>query len=253
MNKVFAWPMAVGNGKTKTSIDMKKLFTLLTLLLSVLGSAQTLTGKLVNPLKGMKQMDIEILPLGLDRSITIGKLKADGTLEFTFPPIESFLSDNEAQQMVVNELKYALYFNCLGQEESLYPEIMALQIKPITLWYKGRYSGVLFPVTSEAMIPWLEDEAYNNPEKGTFYELIYVAQATTLNMQCTTTNQFSGDVVKSTYDYQFELEAGLNFIAYHIKEIYETYPKVTSFKPSKVTVKNIKVGLDDIQWFAKYF
>lgn len=232
---------------------MKKLFTLLALLLCTLGSAQTLTGKLANPLKGMKGMDIAIWPLGLDRSITIGKLTADGTLEFTFPPKESFQSDNEAQQMVANDLKYALAFNCLGLEEATYPEIMAARIKPISLWYKGRYAGVLFPVTSEAMIPWLEDEAYNNPEKGTFYELIYVAQATTLNMQCTTTNQFSGDVVKSTYDYQFELEAGLNFIAYHIKEIYETDPKVTSFKPSKVTVKNIKEGLDGIQWFAKYF
>ena len=165
---------------------MKKLFTLLTLLLSVLGSAQTLTGKLVNPLKGMKGMDIAIWPLGLDRSITIGQLKTDGTLEFTFPPKESFLSDNEAQQMVANDLKYALYFNCLGQEEGLYPEIMA------------------------------------------------------------------GDVVEATYDYQLELEAGLNFIAYSIEEIYETNPKVTSFKPSRVTVKNIREGLDGIQWFAKY-
>ena len=197
-------------------------------------------------------MDIAIWPLGLDRSITIGKLKADGTLEFTFPPKESFQSNNEAQQVVADDLKYAFYFNCLGQGEAVYPEIMAAQIKPITLWYKGRYSGVLFPVTSEGMIAWLEDEAYNNPEKGTFYELIYVSQATTLNMQCATTNQFSRDVVKSTYDYQLELEAGLNFIAYTIEEIYETDPKVTSFKPSKVAVKNIKEGLDGIQWFAKY-
>ncbi len=232
---------------------MKKLFTFLLLLLSVSGSGQTLTGKLVNPLKGKKQMDIAIWPLGLDRSITIGKLKADGTLVFTFPPKESFQPDNEAQQMVVNDLKYALAFNCLGQEEAMYPETMAAPINPVTLWHKGRYAGVLFPVTNEALIPWLEDEAYNNPEKGTFYELIYLAQATTLNMQCTTTHQFSGDIVEATYDYQLELEAGLNFIAYTIEDIYETDPKVTSFKPSKVTVKNIQEGLDGIQWFAKYF
>ncbi|WP_418502421.1 hypothetical protein [Flagellimonas sp.] len=232
---------------------MKKLFTLLTLLLCTLGGAQTLTGKLVNPLKGMKGMDIAIWPLGLDRSIFIGQLKADGTLEFTFPPKDSFLSKNEEQQMVVSDVKYALAFNCLGQGEAMYPEIMAARINPISLWYKGRYAGVLFPVTSEDMIPWLEDEAYNNPEKGTFYELIYVDQATTLTMQCTTTYQFSGDVVEATYDYQLELEAGLNFIAYTIEEIFETDPKITSFKPSKVTVKNIREGLDGIQWFAKYF
>ncbi len=232
---------------------MKKLLTLLALLLCALGSAQTYTGKLVNPLKGMKGMDIAIWPLGLDKSISIGQLKADGTLEFTFPPKESFLSENGEQQMVANDLKYAFAFNCLGQEEATYPEIMAARIKPISLWYKGRYAGVLFPVTSEDMIPWLEDEAYNNPEKGTFYELIYVDQATTLTMQCTTTYQFSGDVVEATYDYQLELEAGLNFIAYTIEEIFETDPKITSFKPSKVTVKNIREGLDGIQWFAKYF
>lgn len=225
---------------------MKKLFTLLTLLLCTLGGAQTLTGKLVNPLKGMKGMDIAIWPLGLDRSIFIGQLKADGTLEFTFPPKDSFLSKNEEQQMVVSDVKYALAFNCLGQGEATYPEIMAARINPISLWFKGRYAGVLFPVTSEDMIPWLEDEAYNNPEKGTFYELIYVDQATTLTMQCTITYQFSGDVVEATYDYQLELEAGLNFIAYTIEEIFETDPKITSFKPSKVTVKNIREGLDGI-------
>ncbi|MBR9855484.1 MAG: hypothetical protein GYB37_13065 [Algicola sp.] len=232
---------------------MKKVLTLLVLLLCTLGSAQTLTGKLVNPLKGMNGMDIAIWPLGLDRSITIGQLKADGTLEFRFPSKDSFLPENGEQQMVVNDLKHAFAFNCLGREEATYPEIMAARIKPISLWYKGRYAGVLFPVTSEGMIPWMEDEAYNNPEKGTFYELIYLDQATTLNMKCTTTYQFSGDVVEATYNYQLELEAGLNFIAYTIEGIYETDPKVTSFKPSKVTVKNIQKGLDGIQWFAKYF
>ena len=232
---------------------MKQVLTLLLLLTCTLGNSQTLKGKLINPLKGMKQMDIAIWPLGLDKSISIGQLTADGTLEFEFPAKESFLSENEAQQMVANDLKHAFAFNCLGREEATYPEIMAARINPISLWYKGRYAGVLFPVTNEGMIPWMEDEAYNNPEKGTFYELIYLAQATTLNMQCTTTNQFSGDVVESTYDYQLELEAGLNFIAYTIEEIYETDPKVTSFKPSRVTVKNIQEGLDGIQWFAKYF
>src|SRR5690606_10771993 len=109
---------------------MKKLLTLLALLLCALGSAQTYTGKLVNPLKGMKGMVIAIWPLGLDKSISIGQLKADGTLEFTLPPKENFLSDNEAQQMIANELKYALAFNCLGQGEEMYPEIMAARINP---------------------------------------------------------------------------------------------------------------------------
>lgn len=232
---------------------MKQVFILLVLLICTLGNGQTLTGKLVNPLKGMNGMDIAVWPLGLDRSITIGQLKADGTLEFRFPSKDSFLPENGEQQMVANDLKHAFAFNCLGREEAAYPEIMAARIKPISLWYKGRYAGVLFPVTSEGMIPWMEDEAYNNPEKGTFYELIYLAQATSLNMKCTTTYQFSGDVVEATYNYQLELEAGLNFIAYTIEGIYGTDPKVTSFKPSKVTVKNIREGLDGIQWFAKYF
>ena len=53
-------------------------------------------------------------------------------------------------------------------------------------------------------------------------------------MQYATINQFSRDVVEVTYDYQLELEAGLNFIAYSIEEIYETAPRVISFEPSKV-------------------
>src|SRR5690606_24171882 len=100
---------------------MKKLLTLLALLLCALGSAQTYTGKLVNPSKGMKGMDIALWPLGLDESISIGQLKADGTLEFTFPPQESFLSELGQRHLVADDLQSAFAFNCLGQEEATYP------------------------------------------------------------------------------------------------------------------------------------
>lgn len=55
------------------------------LLLCVLGHTQTLTGKLENPLQNMPEMDIVLWPLGMDSAVTIGKLTANGTLEFNFP------------------------------------------------------------------------------------------------------------------------------------------------------------------------
>lgn len=220
---------------------------------TAVGHSQTLTGKLANPLKGMKQMDIVIWPLGLDRSITIGQLTADGSLEFTFPPKEDFLTGNGAQQMVVNDFEHALAFNCLGKDEMAYPDGMAARMGPISLWYKGRYAGVLFPVSGEALIPWLEDEAYNDPVKGTFYQLVYLARAATLDTQCTTSYRFSDSIVVANYDHQLQLEAGLNFVAYDIEEIHKMGQRPTSSKPNKVTIRNIKDGSDDIKWFAKYF
>src|SRR5690606_2364374 len=229
-----------------------QLLTFLGLLLCISGHTQSFTGKLENPLQNMPEMDIVLWPLGLDSAVTIGKLTTNGTLEFNFPEKEAFQSANAEKQMVVDDFKHALRFNCIGQDEPEYPNVMATNISPISLWYKERFVGVLFPVTDEALMHWLEDEAYNNPVKGKFYDVVYVAEATTFKTECATTLQFSEETVNASYHYQLELEAGLNFIAYTIEDIHKMNSKVTSNKPSKVVVKNIKAE-DGIKWIAKYF
>ncbi|RYH74843.1 hypothetical protein EVU94_07450 [Flavobacteriaceae bacterium 144Ye] len=229
-----------------------QLLTFLGLLLCISGHTQSFTGKLENPLQNMPEMDIVLWPLGLDSAVTIGKLTTNGTLEFNFPEKEAFQSANAEKQMVVDDFKHALRFNCIGQDEPEYPNVMATNISPISLWYKERFVGVLFPVTDEALMHWLEDEAYNNPVKGKFYDVVYVAEATTFKTECATTLQFSEETVNASYDYQLELEAGLNFIAYTIEDIHKMNSKVTSNKPSKVVVKNVKAE-DGIKWIAKYF
>ena len=229
-----------------------QLLTFLGLLLCISGHTQSFTGKLENPLQNMPEMDIVLWPLGLDSAVTIGKLTTNGTLEFNFPEKEAFQSANAEKQMVVDDFKHALRFNCIGQDEPEYPNVMATNISPISLWYKERFVGVLFPVTDEALMHWLEDEAYNNPVKGKFYDVVYVAEATTFKTECATTLQFSEETVNASYDYQLELEAGLNFIAYTVEDIHKMNSKVTSNKPSKVVVKNVKAE-DGIKWIAKYF
>lgn len=229
-----------------------QILTFLGLLLCVLGHTQTLTGKLENPLQNMPEMDIVLWPLGMDSAVTIGKLTANGTLEFNFPEKEAFQSADAEKQMVVDDFKHALRFNCIAQGEPEYPNAMATIISPISLWYKERYVGVLFPVTDEALMHWLEDEAYNNPVEGTFYDMVYVDEATTLKTDCSTTLQFSEETVNASYHYQLNLEVGLNFIAYTIEDIHKMNSKVTSNKPSKVVVKNVKAE-DGIKWIAKYF
>jgi hypothetical protein len=82
--------------------------------------------------------------------------------------------------------------------------------------------------------------------------MVYVDEATTFKTDCSTTLQFSEETVNASYHYQLELEAGLNFIAYTIEDIHKMNSKVTSNKPSKVVVKNVKAE-DGIKWIAKYF
>lgn len=231
---------------------MKSILILFATIVFTTGQTQTLTGKLENPLKNMPEMDIVLWPLGMDSAVTIGKLTAKGTLEFNFPQKEAFQSTEKEKQMVTDDFKFALRFNCIGKGEPMYPDVMASSISPISLWYKERYVGVLFPVTDEALMHWLEDEAYNNPVEGTFYDMVYVDEAITFQTECATTLQFSKETVNASYHYQLKLEAGLNFIAYTIEDIHKMNSKVTSNKPSKVVVKNVKAE-DGIKWIAKYF
>lgn len=141
----------------------------------------------------------------------------------------------------------------MGNSLIQYPDALTARLSPIGLWYKNRYVGVLFPVTDQALIPWLEDEAYNNPVKGTFYDIIYVSKPTSFLANCTTSLQFSSEKINANYEYDLELKLGLNFIAYTIESIYEFDPLITSYKPTKVKVTNVKDTNSDIQWIAKYF
>ena len=232
---------------------MKVLFAVFVLWFYTSVNAQSFSGKLMNPLEKMPEMDIMIWPMGMDKAVNIGKLTAEGILEFHFPDQSIFLASNETNELLVNDFEYSLMFNCMGNSLIQYPDALTARLSPIGLWYKYRYVGVLFPVTDQALIPWLEDEAYNNPVKGTFYDIIYVSKPTSFLANCTTSLQFSSEKINANYEYDLELKLGLNFIAYTIESIYEFDPLITSYKPTKVKVTNVKDTNSDIQWIAKYF
>lgn len=64
---------------------MKVLFAVFVLWFYTSVNAQSFSGKLMNPLEKMPEMDIMIWPMGMDKAVNIGKLTAEGILEFHFP------------------------------------------------------------------------------------------------------------------------------------------------------------------------
>lgn len=63
---------------------MKVLFAVFVLWFYTSVNAQSFSGKLMNPLEKMPEMDIMIWPMGMDNAVNIGKLTARAYWNFTF-------------------------------------------------------------------------------------------------------------------------------------------------------------------------
>ncbi|MEX0996805.1 MAG: hypothetical protein WDZ45_07140 [Flavobacteriaceae bacterium] len=216
--------------------------------------AQTFSAKLDNPLSGMPEMDVVLLPFGMDYPIKIGVLKKDGTLSFDLSNSDISSIPQEHLEMFLSEyLNENLSLKCDSSTEFQQPENLKAQRGGyIGLWYRNRWAGTIFPVTHEELIHWQEDEAYIEPVLGSYYEITYVSEPVEINTICTNTWHLKDKKIEAEHTYNFSLQEGFNFLEYQIQKIYKTNPSETSSKPSKVLIKNVD-DFSKIKWIAKYF
>lgn len=103
------------------------------------------------------------------------------------------------------------------------------------------------------MIPWLEDDGYNNAVAGSFYEVLYLNEDLTLDFTCESQiyvdENTNADV---TYIFDIALKKGFNWIQYDIEEVYETNPDIRASFPSKVTIRNLQDPAK-MKWIGKYY
>ncbi len=216
--------------------------------------AQTFSAKLNNPLPGLPEMDVVLLPFGMDYPFKIGVLKKDGTLSFDLSNSDLSNIPQEHFEMFLSEyLNENLSLKCDSSNNLQQPENFKAQRGGyIGLWYKNRWAGTIFTVSDEELMHWLEDEAYIEPVLGSYYEFIYVSEPIEINTSCTNTWHLTDKKIEATHTYEFSLQKGFNFLEYQIQEIYKTNPNETSSKPSKVLIKNVN-DPSKIKWIAKYF
>ena len=124
------------------------------------------------------------------------------------------------------------------------------------------YSGLLFMVTDEMLVPYLEDTYSNNAIIGSYFELIYIESDFKYQGECiSTVTNTETDTIETQYSYDLELKAGFNFIEYKIENVKEH--KVPSMyeegvfdniiKPSTIKVSSTQSVPQNTKWIGKYF
>lgn len=235
---------------------MKSNFLIIVFCIGFLGftQAQTITSKLENPQPGFPEMDLVLLSFGADYPIKIGVLQKDGTIMIDLSNIDiNHIPQDQLDMFLSENLNENLTLKCDNTNDLQHSKnLKAQKGGNIGLWYKNRWAGTIYAVSTKEIMPWLEDEVYMEPVLSSFFEIIYVTEPLEINTACTNTWQLTDKKIEAMHTYQFSLQKGFNLLEYQIQEIYKTNPNETSSKPSKVKITNIN-GPSKIKWYVKYF
>lgn len=198
--------------------------------------------------------EIVAYPFGMEYPVKLGTVTEQGDIQFDFPEEITNGIPPETVEMFRPDLSVLFFFSCDDPSVLDADSMYALPMDPIAMVTADeRYAGVLFPLSHEDILPWLEDQYYMEPVKGSFVKLIYTDADHHIAGTCHGTRELSTGVLKSEYTFDVELKKGFNFINYEILEIHKTDPNETSSIPSKVKITSTQDSIPDVQWKAKYF
>ena len=203
---------------------------------------------------GSLDVNVLVMPFGMEHPIKIGTMSKSGDIKFDFSKALPELS-KEAQETFVSDVAYTLFDVCddISEINADITTIKSFDTGAISLWTQdNRYVGVVFSVSDENLMPWIEDPAYVEPVLGSYYELVYVSSPVQFKGNCIQTKMLDEGDVEIIFNYNLNLKAGFHFIEYKIESIYKTDPNVMASFPDKVTVSNVE-GIPNCKWIGKYF
>jgi hypothetical protein len=211
-----------------------------------------------------QKMDVVLFTFGMMDVITIGAMSASGELSINFPKDISFISE-AAKENSWSDTAFTLFSKCTNSYDILSEEENGKAVSGgyISLATKEQpYMGLLFMVSDENLIPWIEDSYSNNALVGSYFELVYLESDFRYQGDCNSSvSNTEVDTVETLYTYDLDLKAGFNFIEYAIESVkehkipsmYEEGAFDTIAKPSTVLVSSSQTTPPNTKWIGKYF
>ncbi len=203
---------------------------------------------------GSLDVDIMVSPFGMEKAIKIGTVSKSGDIQFDFPKELKNIS-KEDKESESSKLWYTLFSQCDTGSEMVAEKdnIFSFDTGAVSLYTSdNRFVGVIYTVSDEKLMPWVEDPAYMEPLLGSYFELIYVAKPYQYKGNCIETKMLDDGDVQGTYNYNINLKAGFNFIEYKIDNIHKTDQNIMASFPDKVSVRSVE-GIPNCKWIGKYF
>jgi hypothetical protein len=212
----------------------------------------------------LRAMNVVLNTFGMDNPIPIGTISNSGELDFKFPKDLNFITD-EIKANYMSDTAFTLFSKCDNSYDILSEDKngKAVNAGYISLSSTDNpYAGLIFMVTDEALVPWLEDTYSNNAVTGSYFELVYIVSDFNYQGECTSTvSNTEKDTIETSYTYDLELKAGFNFVEYKIESVLEhAVPSMYEegvfdniMKPSTITVSSTQSVPPTSKWIGKYF
>jgi len=203
---------------------------------------------------GSLDVNVMVLPLGMKNPIKIGSMSKSGDIVLDFPKELPEIS-KKVKESESSKLGYTLFSICDVSSKMVAEKdaIFSFDTGALSLWTNDdRFVGVIFTVSDENLMPWVEDSDNSEPILGSYFELIYVASNYKYQSECSASMELDGGTKEVLYQYDLNLKAGFNFIEYRIESIYKTDPKVMASVPDKVSVTSVE-GIPNCKWIGRYF
>ncbi len=212
----------------------------------------------------LKAMDLVLFTFGMEEPVPIGTITNLGELDFKFPSDINFISA-ETKSNFMSDTAFTLFSKCDNSYDILSEDDngKAASGGYISLSSKENpYAGLLFMVTDENMVPWLESYGEINAVLGSYFELVFMESSFKYQGDCTSTVTYiENEPVETKYIYDLQLKPGFNFIEYKIEGVvthkipsmYQENVFDSIDKPSKITVSSSQSTPPHAKWIGKYF
>lgn len=231
---------------------MRQLFTGIMMLATSALMAQKYSG-IITPFKPETLEDIIFFPFGTEYPIKIGSVDNKGQAQFNLDSIDISHIPEDAKSIFLGMIEYNFFVGCdVDGILNIPKEVKATNCGTPLLWKNNEQTGELILVSDDKLLHWSENKYNNEPEIGSFFQILYVDRDINIDKRCAETHRLGSDVLESENIFKLNLKKGFNLIQFKIDSIHKTDPQVTSSIPTKVQILNPQIETE-IKWMVNYY
>ena len=236
--------------KTKTCVLFLYVFTLIQPCIAQ--KTQTTPPKVENYTKG--ELEIKVVPFGLENPIHVGKIMADGTIHFNWDSDITSIKDPEFYMSSVKNTVGMTFCNEKEIEQSN-EDAKSVDSSGLFLYKDGQQVGALFAATQKE----IEDNKGSNRNAslvlGSTISWIYTDSGVIFNGKCSVNfNQENVYDFKEVTRYDLHFEKGWNMILNTLveKEDWKNENNMGSL-PKTITKTSITKIPNTMNWYLNYW
>ena len=199
------------------------------------------------------ELDIVVLPFGMENPIYVGKILADGSISFNW---DTKIDNIKAKEFFMSSVENALSISLCNSKEpaQIKNQPKLATVSGLVLYKNGRLVGSLFPATKDK----IRDNGGSNRRTslvlGSFISYYYSDGDIQFKTECTQNLKYGDlyDFLEVT-SYNVHFKEGWNMVLNTLSEKEDwNYEESSGSLPKTLSKISITQIPENIEWFAHY-